>query len=145
LDEDRILGESVVLEVYSSTGLVQIGEADSVEETHQTEQKTTRPLGQRWDHTQVIHKGWELAVKGGKIDESVSTLAQNLQDTLLAGKNAPRYRVTRTIEHYDGTKVQYIYDSSVFYSFKESSTKSDEEVTWDFTAFAGKRQQVNLG
>lgn len=134
-----------MLEVYTSTGLVQIGEADSVDETHQTEQKLTRPLGQRWDHTQVIHKGWELAVKGGKIDESVSTLAQNLQDALIAGQNAPRYRVTRTIEHYDQTKVQYIYDNAVFYGFKENAQKSDEEVSWDFTAFAGKRQQVNLG
>lgn len=144
MDQDRILGEAVLLETYTSSGLANVGEADSVEETHQTEQKMTRPLAQRYDHTQVIHKGWELAVKGGKIDESVATLAQNLQDALIAGQNAPRYRVTRTIEHYDGTQTQYIYDNAVFYNFKENAAKSDEEIQWDFTAFAGKRQKVDL-
>jgi hypothetical protein len=139
LDQDRILGESNVLEMYGTNGLVNVGEIDSAEETHQTEQKTTRPLGQRFDHTQVIHKGWELAIKGGKVDESVATIDQNLQDALLAGQAAPRYRLTRTVFHYDGTQTQYIYDNGVCYSFKESAQKSDDAVSWDFTFWAPVR------
>lgn len=139
MDQDRILGESVILELYSSTGLIKVGETDSCEETHQTEQKVTRPLGQRYDHTQVIHKGWMLALKGGKIDSSVSRLSQNLQDALLAGKNAPRYRITKTTQFYDGAEERLIYDAAVLYDFKENDQKSDDEIQWDFTAFAGKR------
>lgn len=140
MDQDRILGESVVLDLYNSANtVVTVGEIDSCEETHQTEQKTTRPLGQRYDHTQVIHKGWELALKGGKIDSSVSTLAQNLQDALIGGKNAPRYRITKTTTFYDGTQEQYIYDNVVLYNFKENDSKSDAAIEWDFSAFAGKR------
>lgn len=142
MDQDRILGESTIFEVYTSTGLVKISEVDSVEETHQTDQKTTRPLGQRFDHLQNVHKGWELAVKGGKVDGSVSKLAQSLQDALLAGKNAPKYRATRTIEYFSGEKEILTYDNGKMYGFKESSTKSDEEVTWDFTFWAPKRKQT---
>ena len=140
MDQDRVLGESVILEVYTSNGLIKVGEIDSCEETHQTEQKQTRPLGQRYDHTQVIHKGWELALKGGKIDSSVQKLAQNLQDALISGKNAPRYRLTKTTEFYDGQEERLVYDNAVLYNFKENDQKSDEEIQWDFTAFAGKRK-----
>lgn len=135
-NQDRILGERTVLELYSTNGPIQVGEIDSVDEEHMTEQKTWRPLSQKYDRQQTIHKGWKLSFKGGKIDDSVNSLAQNLQDALINGQQEPTYRATRAIEHYDGTFETYVYDNLKLYGFKEQTDKSDDEIKWDFEGFA---------
>jgi hypothetical protein len=136
--KDRILGSSAKLELYLPNGVL-VTEVDSFTATQKHEIKTWHPLGEIGERQQVIYKGWDLDFKTGKIDGSISAFFDAIDQALLAGKPAPRVRVTNTITHFDGTVETWIYPDTILYNYAADESNSEDEIKENFKGACTKR------
>ncbi|NRD80284.1 hypothetical protein HPT25_23460 [Bacillus sp. BRMEA1] len=136
--KDRILGSSAKLELYTDTGVIAT-EVDSCTATQKHEIKTWHPLGEIGERQQVIYKGWDLDFKTGKIDDQIANFFDTIDQALLAGKPAPRVRVTETITHFDGSIETWIYPDTVLYNYAQDLSNSEDEIKENFKGACSKR------
>lgn len=136
--KDRILGSSAKLELYTTTGVI-AAEVDSFTASQKHEIKTWHPLGEVGERQQLIYKGWDMDFKIGKSDAQIANFFDAIDQALLAGKTAPRVRVTNTIQHFDGTNEVWVYPDSIVYGYKTDASNSEDEIKEDFKGACTKR------
>lgn len=141
--KDRILGQSVTLSVTVTQGPsagthIQVGDIDSVDVTDNAKMLQHQPLGTSSPIPQLAPAGYTLACKGGKVDWQLSNLIAArdvaLKATTVANASLnPQFTVHITTIYFDGTTEVESYTHGVIYGYKKSVSKSDAEVTEDFT------------
>ena len=139
MSQDRILGNSVQIEIYSTSGPISFGEIDSFTATPQHTEKKFHPLGQVAEHAQIIYQSYKLDFKGGRINGDLDAIQEAIDTALLAGQAAPRYRVTETITYYDGTITTWIYDNALIYNLKDDVSNAADEIKLEMTGWAPTR------
>ena len=139
MSQDRILGSSCSIDIYGPYGPVSFGEVDSMNAEPTHELKRWHPLGQLFEHTQVVYKGYKLSFKGGKVNGDWDKIQEIQDNALLAGQPAPRYRVTETTIMTDGTVEKWIYDDCLIYGLKIDKSNAGDEIKQDFSGEAPKR------
>jgi hypothetical protein len=142
MSADRILGQHVELHVYSKSFKknIIIGEIDSCSATDKAKVIEHQPLGQTVPRSQLVPGGWELALKGGKINGALAAEILNRDAHLNQGKASPRYDIIVTTTYFDGSTDDYAYCDCVLHGFKSDVTKADAEIGEDFTATATWRE-----
>lgn len=145
MSKDRILGSSTVLQIYGPSGPVPFLEIDSFTAKNAETMEKRRPLGQVPPHPQVIYGGWELTLKGGKVDESWDQASASNDEALLAGQSAPRYRIVDTTIHMDGHAEVWNYEDVVLHGFNRDAVKSDDEIKVDCSGFSPRRTAGSVG
>lgn len=130
--KDRILGSSAKIELYRSDGTLMTIEVDSFTATQKHELKQWHPLGEVGERSQVIYKGWEMDFKTGKIDDQITAFFAYIDSQLLAGKPAPRCRVTQTIEHFDGNFEVFIFPDTALYGYASDNSNAEDEIKENF-------------
>lgn len=136
---DRILGSSALLELYQANGEVITTEVDSFTSSQKHEIKVWHPLGEVGERQQIIYKGWDMDFKTGKVDAKISNFFNAIDQELLAGRPAPRVRVTQIINHFDGTKEKWIYPDAVIYGYQGDASNSEDEIKENFKGASSKR------
>ena len=139
--QDRILGKQVVVELISPNGPIQWAECDSFDATDGSKTISNNPLGQQVPRPQLVPGGWKMSFKGAVVDGNVDALVDSIQQALISGALPPRFTVTETRYYYSGATQVYTYPDVALYGFKESASKADEAVTWDFS---GECQYRNI-
>jgi hypothetical protein len=139
MSQDRILGSSATIEIYSSSGPISFGEIDSFNAEPEHELKKFHPLGQVEEHGQVIYKGWKLSFKGGMINGDLDKIQEAIDTALLSGQSAPRYRITETIIMFNGVVNTWVYDNALIYNLKNDVSNSADEIKQDLSGWAPKR------
>jgi hypothetical protein len=137
MSQDRILGSSCLVEIYDSSGNpVPFGEIDSFTSEPQHEMKTFHPLGQVQQHGQIIYKGYKLSFKGAKINGDLEQIQYILDQALLNGQAAPRYRITELTTLYSGTVEKWVYDGALIYNVKVDKSNAEDEIKQDLEGWA---------
>lgn len=139
MSQDRILGSSATIEIYSSSGPISFGEIDSFNSEPEHELKKFHPLGQVEEHGQIIYKGYKLSFKGGKINGDLDAIQEAIDTALLAGQSAPRYRITELTILFDGTVETWVYDNALIYNLKVDKSNAADEIKQDLSGWAPKR------
>jgi hypothetical protein len=138
--KDRILGSSAKIELYASTGVLSI-EVDSFQKNQKHEIKTWHPLGEVAERQQLIYKGWDMDFKTGKIDSQIARFFDAIDQELLAGRPAPRVRVTETITQFDGNTEVWIYPDTILYGYGGDASNSEDEIKENFKGACSKRMK----
>ena len=140
MSQDRILGSAVVIQLYGKNGPVTFAELDSFSADDQSELKKHRPLGQVPPHGQTVYGGYNISFKGAKIDDSWDQIQKANDDALLAGGQAPRYRIVDSTNWLNGNTETWVYDNVLLHGFKFDKANAGEEIKQDFTGFAPTRK-----
>jgi hypothetical protein len=139
MSQDRILGSSVVLQVYGPNGPVPFAELDQFTAKNSEELKKFRPLGQVQPHGQLVYNGYDLSFKGAKVNDDWDQIAAANDLALLSGQAAPRYRIVEQTTWFSGNVEQWVYDNVLLYNFNTDSASSGEEIKRDISGFAPTR------
>ena len=130
--QDQILSSSAAIDIISSQGPVQWAVVDSFDATSGTKVQEEQPLGATAPRGQLVYGSYKLTFKGGKIDETIDQLFYGIDQQLLQGQSASRFRVTETVKLLDGTEQTWVYPDTVLSGFKKSMGKATEKITYDF-------------
>ncbi|EPZ47633.1 hypothetical protein [Alicyclobacillus acidoterrestris] len=141
--KDRVLGSSATIALYNTStgGYVTFAECDSFTATRKSSQKQYQPLGQVGQRTQDIYEGWTLSFGGAIVDHSYDDIVYQIDQSALSGAANMRFRVTETIEYYDGSIETWVYPDTVLYGFEKDISAANSEITWKFTGDAQTRVQ----
>lgn len=141
VQQDGIIGSSTLLSIYNATvgTPVPVGEIESFSVKSQTEMKKRFPIGQVQPNAQLFYDGYELSIKGIKIDGSWEDICAANDSALLAGQAAPRYRIVQTTTMLDGTVEIWQYDKCLIYGFNIDAAAGNEIVKEDFSGWAPSR------
>lgn|GEM_PF-6033824 len=141
MGQDRILGSSVVVDLYLPTGPLVINELDSFTSDRKSSQKQFQPLGQVGERTQDIPGHWELSLTGAIVDTGFDAYVQQVESAGQAGQQNIRAVVKETTTYYSGAVVTYVWADTVLYNFKKEDTSAKDEIKYSFTGAAQTRTQ----
>ena len=139
MSQDRVLGSSVVVDMYLPSGPLTINELDSFTPDRKSSQKQFQPLGQIGERTQDIPGNWELSFSGGIVDSEFDAFVQQIEDAGQAGQANIRAMVKETTTYYDGSVVTYVWPDTVLYNFKKEASSAKDEIKYSFSGAAQKR------
>lgn len=143
----RVLGSKAVLKIIvpnvTSGSEILIGEIDKFTATSQSEVKKSQPLGQGHITSQQVFKGWEISLEAGKVDWRLAMEIVGVNDaqTVQTGRSG-LYRITQTIEYYDGQIETWQYDDVTFYGYELSAESAEEEIKETIKGFSGRERTL---
>lgn len=115
-----------------------LGEVDEFRVTEKSEVVIRRPMGYNLQSATLKPAGCELSFKGGKVDWHLARWIFLANRTKRGFNRTAGFNVLQSIDHYDGTKEQYLFENIIFYNFEQvinSESPTEETVQ----AFAFKR------
>jgi hypothetical protein len=139
LAQDRVLGSSATIAFYGPNGPVVFAEVDGFKATRKSTQKQFQPLGQVGERTQDIYQGWTFDCHGAVIDPSYDDIVDQIDQAALNGQKNMRFRVTETIQYYDGTTRTWVYPDAVLFGFDKDISAANSEIKWTFKGEAQTR------
>lgn len=139
MGKDRVLGSSATIALYGPNGPVSIAECDSFKATRKSSQKQFQPLGQVGERTQDVYGGYDLDIGGAVVDPSYDYILDEIDSAALAGQANIRFRVTETVQYYDGSTKTYVYPDTVLYSPDKDIASAKDEIKWTFKGSAQTR------
>lgn len=142
--KSRVLASSAVIKVMDATlgKEREVGEIDSFTATSTTELAKSRPIGSSQQNAYAKYGGYELTMKGGKVDWQLANLIHMQDSMILLLSQSPTFSIYQTITYYDGTQETYIYLGCVIYGYSLNA-ESGAEVKEDFKAFSTERHKVD--
>jgi len=136
MSQDRVLGSSCHVEMFSIEGPIPIAEFDKFDAERQSEQLVRHPLGLVGEEKQDIYLGYHLTFNHGKVDASLPALMMIHDLAALAGQPNPRFQIIQTIQFADGTIELNTYPDAIIYGFKQAVDSAKSEITENFEGWA---------
>ena len=105
---------------------IPLGELDSFTKTSRTTNIVTRPVGFINEGSTIQYGGWDLSFDGGKVDWALAHFHFLQDQALTANKQPPKFFITETIHHFNGTLEQWTYRDVTLFGF-EGETGDGEQ------------------
>lgn len=137
--KDRILGSNYALTLYDPIAGVLTVDLDSVSATSNHKEKQNQPLGSVPQRTQLIFQNYSLDISAGKTDDTLALMFDRIDTALLAGQPSPRFVITETIKHFDGTNEVWAYQDVVLSGYKSDASNAADEIKETFKGTASKK------
>ncbi|QYY44782.1 hypothetical protein SAMN04489735_10454 [Aneurinibacillus thermoaerophilus] len=120
-------------------------ETEKFDEKPITERKTKHPIGEPYEHTRTIWKGWEIDLEGEIVDTTPDDLIEELELAHRHNTLIPELEVITTETYLDGTvrKYKYTADGGVrIVEFEKSGDGGDNARKFKMKLKAMRRDRI---
>lgn len=143
--KDGLLGKDLSVQWIRRGGEPFRLEIEKFDEEQKTDDKTKHPIGEPFEHSRTIIKGWEISVEGEVVDTQVDDLINEIEEAYNNKTPMPQIELFSKEIYDDGTIKQWRFYSTGgvrISGYKKTAGGGADARKYSFKIFAQRRVPV---